>query len=132
MHIDVEETKVEASTQKVFGFLDQVENFEKLMPESIETFEVLDPNTFKFALSGMPTIILTKKEAIPNSTIIYGSASDKLPFTLTADIREITAESSSVQLNFEGQFNAMMAMMIKGPITKFLQTLTENMKVIAQ
>ncbi|RYG52732.1 MAG: SRPBCC family protein, partial [Chitinophagaceae bacterium] len=27
----------------------------------------------------------------------------------------------------EGEFNAMMAMMIKGPISKFLETLAANM-----
>jgi len=32
-----------------------------------------------------------------------------------------------VQLFFEGEFNAMMAMMIKGPISKFIETLAENM-----
>ena len=28
---------------------------------------------------------------------------------------------------FEGDFNPMMAMMIKGPITKFIETLAQNM-----
>jgi hypothetical protein len=28
---------------------------------------------------------------------------------------------------FEGDFNPMMAMMIKGPITKLMETLVENM-----
>jgi hypothetical protein len=31
-----------------------------------------------------------------------------------------------VQLQFEGEFNAMMAMMIKAPLTKFVNTLTDN------
>jgi hypothetical protein len=30
-------------------------------------------------------------------------------------------------LVFEGEFNAMMAMMVKGPISKFIETLSENM-----
>jgi hypothetical protein len=50
-----------------------------------------------------------------------------LPFTLIANIDEVSANSSGVQLAFEGEFNAMMAMMIKGPIEKFIETLAMNM-----
>jgi len=32
-----------------------------------------------------------------------------------------------VQLHFDGEFNAMMAMMVKGPISKFIETLAANM-----
>ncbi|MDP5081180.1 MAG: SRPBCC family protein, partial [Winogradskyella sp.] len=35
---------------------------------------------------------------------------------------------TEVQLTFDGEFNAMMAMMIKGPISKFIETLATNMK----
>jgi len=38
----------------------------------------------------------------------------------------VTENSSSVQLQFDGEFNAMMAMMIKAPLTKFVDTLTEH------
>ena len=31
------------------------------------------------------------------------------------------------KLDFEGDFNPMMAMMIKGPISKFIETLASNM-----
>jgi len=33
-----------------------------------------------------------------------------------------------VSLQFEGDFNPMMAMMIKGPITKFIETLSSNLE----
>ncbi|HRN98553.1 MAG TPA: SRPBCC family protein, partial [Flavobacterium sp.] len=52
--------------------------------------------------------------------------SDKLPFTLTGNIED-GGDSSQVQLAFQGEFNAMMAMMVKGPISKFLETLAGNM-----
>lgn len=132
MHIEVEKKKVASSQEEVFNFLTDVKNFEKLMPENIQTFEVLDEETFKFALSGMPEIVLRKKETTPNSKVILGAASDKLPFTLTGDIVALDDSNSEVQLSFEGEFNGMMAMMIKGPITKFMETLTENLGKIGQ
>ncbi|HQX03002.1 MAG TPA: SRPBCC family protein, partial [Flavobacterium sp.] len=56
-----------------------------------------------------------------------GAASEKLPFTLTGNITSLSDASSEVQLSFDGDFNPMMAMMIKGPISKFIETLAANM-----
>ena len=84
-------------------------------------------NSFVFGLNGMPEIKLAIKEQIPSSKLVLGSTSDKLPFTLTALIEALGEDSSAIQLHFEGEFNAMMAMMIKGPITKFMETLVHNM-----
>ena len=97
------------------------------MPENIAKFEVIDENCFEFGLKGMPEIKLLKKEVTPNSKIVLGAASSKLPFTLTANINELAADSTEIQLFFDGEFNAMMAMMIKGPISKFIETLAQNM-----
>ena len=130
MHIETPKKTLNKSSEEVFNFLIDIKNFEKLMPDNIDKFELLDENTFKFALKGMPEIVLRLKEKYPNSKVVLGAASDKLPFTLTADITEIDAENSEVALSFEGQFNAMMAMMIKSPITNFMETLSTNMDVI--
>ena len=130
MHIEATKKTVQKSDKEVFNFLIDIKNFETLMPKNIEKFEILDENTFKFALSGMPEIILRLKEQYPNKKVILGAASDKLPFTLTADITALEATKSEVGLTFEGVFNAMMAMMIKHPITKFIETLTTNMDKI--
>ena len=46
-----------------------------------------------------------------------------LPFTLIANIDTVSENSSDVKLDFEGDFNPMMAMMIKGPISKFIETI---------
>jgi hypothetical protein len=59
--------------------------------------------------------------------LVLGAASEKLPFTLSADITAINENQSSVLLSFSGEFNAMMAMMIKNPITNFMNTLSTNL-----
>lgn len=127
MNLESQKITVQKSAEYMFTELSQVKNFEKLMPENIAKFEVIDEDCFEFGLKGMPEIKLVKKEATPNSKIVLGAASSKLPFTLTAVISEKTPDSTDIQLFFEGEFNAMMAMMIKGPISKFIDTLSENM-----
>lgn len=127
MNIESPKVSVDKSPQELYDFLTNVENFEKLMPESISKFEVLEKGKFLFALKGMPEIILKLKESTPPNQVVLGAASDKLPFTLTGNIEEAGAGKSEAQLVFEGKFNPMMSMMIKGPIGKFVNTLAENM-----
>lgn len=127
MNLESPKVTVEKSSQYLFDALCDVKNFEKLMPDSIAKFEVLDENAFIFGLKGMPEIKLKMKEKVAPSKVVLGAASDKLPFTLTANIDSISENNSDVQLFFEGEFNAMMAMMIKGPISKFIETLAQNM-----
>ncbi|EAR00681.1 orotate phosphoribosyltransferase [Maribacter sp. HTCC2170] len=130
MHIETPKRTVNKSSQEVFEFLTKLENFEKLMPENIDKFEVINEDRFLFALKGMPEIVLQRNEQHPNNKIVLGAASDKLPFTLTADIIELGENESEIILSFAGEFNAMMAMMIKSPITKFMGTLSENLDSI--
>jgi hypothetical protein len=119
---------VDKSAKYLFDALSEVKNFERLMPETIAKFEVTDADSFIFGLKGLPEIKLRMKEKIPNSKVILGAASEKLPFTLTATILEISENQSEVGLLFDGEFNAMVGMMIKGPISKFLENLAENME----
>ncbi len=128
MNIDGNKIVVKQAKEDVISFLTSVENFEKLMPEGAK-FEVLGDDIFLFALKGMPEIKLRLQEQTENK-VILGAASDKLPFTLTANLNEIEANQTEAQLCFEGQFNAMMAMMVKGPITKFVGQLTDKLEVI--
>ncbi|MEN9323361.1 MAG: hypothetical protein RIT03_824 [Bacteroidota bacterium] len=127
MNLESSTVNVAQSAEYLFTQLSDVANFEKLMPESTAKFEVLSPTSFVFGLQGMPEIKLVLKTSTPNTQLVLGAASDKLPFTLTANLVELSSENTAIQLLFEGEFNAMMAMMIKGPISKFIETLAQNM-----
>ena len=127
MNLESPKVSVPKSAQELFDLLSDVKNFEKLMPENIAKFEVIGDDAFIFGLKGMPEIKLKMKEKVAPSKIVLGAASDKLPFTLVANIDSVSETSSDVKLDFEGEFNAMMAMMIKGPISKFIETLAGNM-----
>lgn len=128
MNINSNNVVVKKSMPEVVSFLTNVSNYEKLMPEETR-FEVLGDDIFLFALKGMPEIKLRLKEQSENK-VVLGAASDKLPFTLTANLSEIDANSTNAELAFEGQFNPMMSMMVKGPITKFVGQLAENLQSI--
>ena len=127
MNIESPTVTVQKSGNEMFEFLADVKNFEKIMPEDIDKFEARE-DSFIFALKGMPPIKLKLQELVPSNKVVLGSASDKLPFTLTGNITEMGDNSSEVQLVFAGKFNAMMAMMVKRPLKKFIHTLSENIE----
>ena len=127
MNLESPTTSVPKSAEYIFNALSEVKNFEQLMPDNIAKFEVLGDDIFNFGLKGMPEIKLRMKEKTPHSKVVLAAASDKLPFVLIANIQSTSDNSCDVKLDFEGEFNPMMAMMIKGPISKFLETLSSNM-----
>ena len=128
MKLNSKKISVQKSAEEMCDFLVDVRNFESLMPENITKFEVINDKAFIFALKGMPEIGLEVKEVHAPNQVILGAISDKLPFTLTGNIEELTDSSSNVELLFEGKFSGMMGMMVKGPLTKFLDTLSSNLE----
>ena len=65
MEITGSKITINKSAEDVFSFLSQVSNFERLMPENIDKFQVLNENGFLFALKGMPEIALEKNQNKP-------------------------------------------------------------------
>jgi hypothetical protein len=128
MQITSKKVTVNKTNEALCEFLSDVKNFEKLMPENTSKFEVIKENAFVFALQGMPEIALEVKEVNAPNQVVLGAMSEKLPFTLTGNIEAIDDTTSNAELLFEGDFNPMMKMMIKGPITKFLEALVTNME----
>ncbi|UMB60474.1 SRPBCC family protein [Lutibacter sp. A80] len=125
MNLETKKSIINKSQKEFFEFLTDLNNFEQLMPENNTKFEV-DGDSFIFGLKGMPEIRLVVKEKQEFDKIVLGAASSKLDFSLTVTIDVVSENSCETQLLFEGDFNPMMAMMVKGPLQKFINTLTEN------
>ena len=127
MKLDSPKQTIHKSQQEVFDFLNDIKNFEKLMPENVIKFETLENEGFTFAIKGMPEVTLKKKNVVsPNKIQLGAPSSDKIDFNLLAEILEITEDSSEVKFVFSGEFNMMIGMMIKGPITKMIETWVTN------
>jgi hypothetical protein len=125
MNLESKKSVVNKSQKEFFEFLTNLKNFEKLMPENIDKFEV-DKDSFLFSLKGMPEIRLVIKEKKEFDKVVLSAASSKLNFSLATLIQPVSENSCELQLLFEGDFNPMMAMMVKGPLQKFIDTLSEN------
>ncbi len=82
------------------------------MPSSKEKFEVKSSEKFLFQLKGMPEIVLKIVNTDEPNLVVLGSGE--------------AGTGSEVQFLFNGEFNAMMAMMVKSPLQKFINNLSEN------
>lgn len=126
MKLSSSQKMVNMGAQQLFESLSKASDFEKLMPSNLSKFEVIDDNNFVFTIQGMPEIALKIEERIPYSKIVLKASGGKIPFQLTGLITEQEKQICVVQLDFEGSFNPMMAMMVKKPITAFIETLVSN------
>ena len=130
LQIESNTVTVNKSASELFSFLSSsFENYKSIMPEDVSTFEA-DETSFVFGLSGMPDIRLIEKEKTENERIVLTAASSKLSFDLACVMKSLDAHSTEAKFEFEGDFNAMMAMMIKNPLQNFINKLAENLAKI--
>jgi hypothetical protein len=126
MNLETPKITINKSQKELFTYLAKADNYVNIMPDGIEKFEVLTDKSFLFQLKGMPVIQLAFAEKQEFGKIVLEADGGKFPFTLTAVFDAVEEEKTDFQLKFDGEFNAMMAMMIKSPINKFINALSEN------
>jgi len=115
---------VNKSAAALFDYLNELPNLKTLMPESVERFEA-DEDTFLFGMKGLPDVRLLRHEEERPSFMRFKSASSKLDFMLTAQIKDL-GETCELHFDFEGDFNAMMKMMVERPLKNFIEDLAAN------
>jgi len=126
MEINSSFTQISQPIGTIFSRLSSPENYKELMPEGA-TFSVEENDSFRFKLGGMPELSLRIKECIAPDTILLASSGGKVEFELIGLLKAINENQTQVQLQFKGNLNPMMAMMVKKPLTQFLEVLIGNM-----
>jgi len=112
----------------LFDRLCLIENYKKIMPENVSKFEIIDEESFVFSIKGMPEIKLKISEKNMPSKIILKSLDSKIDFSLTGFISKSDDQISSFHLEFDGNLNPMLQMMVKNPLQSFINDLSENIK----
>lgn len=127
-HISGRKVLIQKSQEEVFSFLSQPANFHSIMPDDVQRFESGD-DWFIFELKGIPAVKLKVDQTIPSSKIVLKSASDKLNFELVGSF-EKDGDHTQGQLDFNGEFNAMLKMMVTKPLTNFLNKLSDKLELL--
>jgi len=126
MKLNSNSTHLNISDTTLFEKLCAIENFKLIMPENISKFEILDQSTLIFSLKGMPPIKLIFGEKHSPSLITLNSSESKINFSLSAHIKKIDENNCEFSLEFNGDLNPMIQMMIKTPLQSFINDLSKN------
>ena len=126
MKLNSNSTHLNISDTTLFEKLCAIENFKLIMPENISKFEILDQSTLIFSLKGMPPIKLIFGKKHSPSLITLNSSESKINFSLSAHIKKIDENSCEFSLEFNGDLNPMIQMMVKTPLQSFINDLSKN------
>jgi hypothetical protein len=119
-------SEIKINDNLLFEKLCIIENFKKIMPENVSKFEILDSDTFIFSLKGMPAIKLVIGEKKAPSLITLNSSESKISFSLKAELKKIDDDNCTFSIEFNGDLNPMIQMMVKTPLQSFINDLSAN------
>jgi carbon monoxide dehydrogenase subunit G len=125
--IESDKVEINHSAEKVFNFLSDLNNHEKLMPSQVTNWQS-STDECSYTLNGMASIGMKVTEKTPNSKIVIASHG-KVPFefTLTTNITEVDGNKSNAVMTFEADLNPMMKMMVAGPMGKFFNYMASKL-----
>lgn len=124
--IEVEKREIKASTEQVFNYLADFNNYKEMMPDSVSNWES-DVDQCSLQVSMVPKIQMKIVERTPNSNIkIKGSG--PFDFDLTVSIETIDSAHSLTGMTFEADINPFMKMMIEKPMGQFFGYLTKQVQ----
>tara|TARA_B100000508_G_C11465884_1_gene282541 strand:+ start:25174 stop:25575 length:402 start_codon:yes stop_codon:yes gene_type:complete len=128
MNIKSEKSTIDAPVQEVYTFLSNAENVGKLLPENeVKDFEG-DENKCSFKVQGGITISLIQDELEPNSSIKMKSGEKSpFPFSLTIMMKDVSGKTEGY-IDFNGEVNAFLKMMVKKPLTNLFNYMTNALK----
>lgn len=119
MKIKSDPVKADAPASKVFDFLSNFNNYQKLMPEQVIKWES-DAKAGRFTIEGLTGIGLRIEDAVPGTYVLLHS-DGKVPFDFT--LRFTLADEgdqTEVSCEFDGNVSPMIAMMAKRPLTNLV------------
>lgn len=124
--IEVEKREIKATSEQVFNYLADFNNYQEMMPESVTNWES-DVDKCSLQVSMVPKIQMQIVERLPNNTIkIKGNG--PFEFDLTILIENIDASNCITGMIFEADINAFMKMMIEKPMGQFFGYLTKQVQ----
>lgn len=126
------ETKtISYSSEKAFNFVSDFNHFESLLPaDRVENFKSTE-DSCSFRIKGMADLSLKIEEKNPNDRIkIVSEGKSPFPFSMTVLFNELSADSCEAHIEFAGDINPFMKMMVEKPLTNFFNMLVDRLSTL--
>ena len=126
--IESDKTSVNKSSEEIFNFLSNFNNFQKLMPDQVTNWASTEDEC-SFTIAGMASLGMKMTEKKPNDYIkVIRNGNAPFDFTLECLLKEKSTAESEVQLAFNADLNPVLKMMAVKPLTNFLNLLVQKLK----
>jgi carbon monoxide dehydrogenase subunit G len=127
--IESETVNVKSSSEKIYNFLADFNNFSKIMPEQIVDWEATSESC-SFTIKGMASLSMKYSEKNPSS-ILKIVPNGKTPFDFVLNcILSDKGDSTDVKIVFDADLNMFLKMMAEKPLTNFVNLLVNKLKEI--
>ncbi len=132
MKVESERTIINRSSDLVFDYISNCNNFGKVLPEQIKNWQSTEDQC-SFEIEGMAKITLLVSEKKRPSKVVYTATADK-PFGLemVCDIFFIDNQKCEVVASMNAEIPPMIAMMAKKPLQNFADRLVVKLKHVCE
>lgn len=132
MNFNSKPATLHASQKKVYEFLSDFNNFEKLMPEQVVNWKS-DSETCSFTISGMADMRLkySRKEP-PKLILVVPDGKSPIDFTLMIklEVNDLDEQKTTGVIEINASLNPMMAMIAKRPMENLVNVMGERLNGI--
>jgi carbon monoxide dehydrogenase subunit G len=123
-----EKTIVNSSSQVVYKFLADFNNFEKLMPSQVKNWKS-DQDTCSFKIEGLSDLSMKMQNKKENESInIISFGKNPVDYTLDIFLFNVNENQSEVVIEFNAELNSFMRMLADKPLQNFVNMLAEKLK----
>ena len=119
---------IQASSEKIFTFLGNFNNFGNLVPAEISNWKSSE-NECSFTIQSMISLAMEIQLREPFHLIVMKSkGSNIFDFFIRIFISSIGENESTARVVFEADLNPMMAMLASKPLENFVKLVVEKLK----
>ncbi len=134
MKIDGKQVNIKATQKKVFDFLSDFNNYQKLMPEQIVNWHS-DVETCSFTIKGMTDLGLkfSRKEApLLLELVPDGKTPFKFSLLIKLEPDALNEQNTTARVDVDADLNPMLAMIAKRPLENIANSITDQLNLAFQ
>jgi len=123
--------QIKHSDEKIYNFLSDFNNFHHLIPaDKVKNWKATT-DSCQFTVDGIGDAGLKIIEKTPFDLIkVTSEGKTPISFFLWIQIKKLDESSSAIKIVIDPQVNAMMLMMVKGPLQNFLDMLVVQLETL--
>jgi hypothetical protein len=131
MEINKESKEIPYSSEKIYTYIIDINNYENILKNEIKSFDKISENEFKIKIGSMPGIKLILEKNLTDEYVKLISNDTNFNFSIIIYVNQISEKSSKVTVKFIGSFSSMIEMMIRKPLENFIESLKNKIEEIS-